>query len=120
MHMNSDGLGIGLSIRAPQLQLGTRLPPTAPVPTVEAPRISLGTPVARLLPPKPWVGIVPRPKPAYIPPVVAPAAPTPVVNIQQAAPAIAKPGMPQWAIPAMLGGGGLILLLALMPKKKTA
>lgn len=115
MHMNSDGLGAGFSFRVPQLRLGTRVPPTAPTPTVEAPAISLGTPVVKAVE-RQIISQIPFPR---VKPT-APIAPLPVVNIQQAAPAIAKPGMPQWAIPAMLGGGGLILLLALMPKRKAA
>lgn len=91
-------------------------------PTVEAPKISLATPVVKEVERIEAAAIpMPRPKPAYIPPppVVAPVAPIPVVNIRQAAPA-PKAAMPKWAVPAMVGGGGLILLLALMPKKKAA
>lgn len=116
-----NGLGAGGFIfPVPSLSLGTKLP-SYPLPTVEAPKISLAAPVVEPLTLPPGAYGWPQPKPISIPipPIVAPIAPMPVVNIQQAVPA-PKPVMPKWAIPAMVGGGGLILLLALMPKKKGA
>ena len=117
MYMENSALAGGFSFRLPARQI------VYDAPKDTAPQISLGTEAIKRLENLERMAVtqpmLPQPKPAYIPPpppIVAPMPPVPVVNIQQPAP-VAQAAMPKWAIPAMIGGGGLILILALAGKK---
>lgn len=95
-----------VKIEAPKFDLGT--------PVYKAPVFNVGTPLVKPLafdlgaPVAATAYPVPKPKP-----VTAPIAPT-IAPL----PAPVKAGMGQWAMPAMIGGGVLLLIMMATQKPK--